>query len=898
MIGQTISHYRVLEKLGGGGMGVVWKAEDLTLKRMVALKFLSPELVKDEQALDRFMREARAAAALNHPNICAVYEVGEHEGAPFLCMELMEGQTLRERLEGHAAGLTQVLDWSYQVADALDAAHSQGIIHRDVKPANIFVTTRGLVKVLDFGLAKLAAPKKMATLTTVGGNAAAATDAHLTSPGSAVGTVAYMSPEQAAGEPLDPRSDLFSLGIVMYEMATGTLPFKGNTSAAIFGAILHTAPTPPLQLKPELPAELERIITKALEKERDVRYQSAAELRADLKRLRRDTESGRTAVVPAASSAAVAVRKRPWKMVAALAMAVVLLAVVGGFVAYRMRTGARALSDTVTLENMRLAPLTNSGKSRLAAISPDGRYVVHVYEDAGKQSLWLRQVATTSNVVIQPASESRYLGLSFSPDGNYIYCVVNEGGKKSYNTLEEIPVLGGTPRKLIDDVDSAVTFSPDGSQISFVRQNSATSDGDLYMANTDGGSLRSFAKLRLPDQFTGHPSWSPDGKEVAIGVRRYTGAYRTELMAFPVGGGAPRQLSSKAFFSVLQIAWLPDGTGLVVNGSDPATLTVTQLWVVALPGGETRRLTNDLNVYSYVSITGDGQRLLTVQRESESRIEVGPARDAQAARPFTTRPSRNDGSSDGGLLWTRDGRIVFTSEQGQAVELWISKPDGSEARSLTPGAHIALQPALTPDGKTMFYTGDKAGSINLWRINVDGGEPQRVTTGDFEIQPQVTPDGRWLLYSTFKGTKLVSMRMPVAGGPAEQIAQAEGGVGMLLVSPDGKWAAFGSLTGTPPRLQINIAPFNDGAPGKPVKTFDFQHNKFWWTPDSSALSYIEAKNGVWNIWVQPTDGSAARQATNFTSEEIFGFAWSPDGKQIAVSRGNTSSDVITVSRMK
>ncbi len=890
MIGQTISHYRVVDKLGGGGMGVVWKAEDLTLKRLVALKFLSPDLVTDSQALDRFMREARAAAALNHPNICSIYEVGEHEGAPFICMELMEGQTLRERLEGRAAGLTQLLDWSYQAADALDAAHAQGVIHRDIKPANIFVTTRGLVKVLDFGLAKLTAPRKLATLTTVGGESA--TNPHLTTAGIAVGTVAYMSPEQAAGEELDHRTDLFSLGIVMYEMATGTLPFKGNTSAAIFGAILHKAPVPPLQLKPDLPPEVERIISKALEKDRDLRSQSAAELRADLKRLRRDTESGRTATVSAATPMAAASRRKPWGLIIGIVVALGLAgAITAGLIAHRLQSASKAMSTTVSLQNMQLTPLTNTGKSHLAAISPDGRYVVHVHDDAGKQSLWLRQVATTSNVTIQPPSEATYAGLTFSPDGNFIYCVYNEG-RKAYNVLLQLPVLGGTPRKLIEDVDSAVTFSPDGSRFAFMRTTNNGGAGDLIVANADGSDPRTFATVKLPEQFVGNPSWSPDGKEVAIAVRHFTGPYRADIMAFPLAGGTPRSLSNKNFFNVNQVTYLPDGSGLVVAGSDPASLTGNQLWILALPGGDARRLTNDLNSYNGVTITADGTRLVTVQRESDARIQVGPVRDAEAAKPFATAASRNDGSSDRGLIWTPDGRLVFTSEQGPGVELWISKPDGTDAHSLTPGFKVAVQATVTPDSKTVFFAGGKGGAINIWRVNTDGGDVRQVTHGDFEFRPQVTPDGSGLLYASFQGPRLAIMKMPVQGGQTTEVPATDM-AGNYLLSPDGKLAAYGSIARNPIRGQINIV---SASGDKPLLTMDFPHSNYLWTSDSRALSYIHAENGVSNIWEQPIDGKPARQVTNFTSGQIFWFAWSPDGSQVAVSRGATHSDVILLSR--
>ena len=418
MIGQTILHYRIMSRLGSGGMGVVYEAQDLTLGRRVALKFLPPELSRDASALDRFLLEARAASALNHPNICTIYAVEKDADQSFIAMELLEGQSLDAKLNTGPLTLDRVLDVSIQLAEALDAAHAKGIVHRDIKPANIFVTQRGQVKVLDFGLAKLTRASSTQA-ETVGVTQDGIPTANLTSPGSTVGTVAYMSPEQARGEELDARTDLFSLGTVIYQMATGSLPFPGNTSAVMFNAILERDPVPAVQLNPQVTPRLQELINKLLEKDRDLRYQSAADLRGDLKRLKRDTESGRkitqpisspstSVAIPSASpsgqpssSSAVAAAVRQHKLgtgVAALIAAVLVAAAAYGVYALlnRMRP--------IPFENISITKVTETGKAALVAISPDGKYILNVVRDAGQESLWLRNLPTNSDTqVIPPA---------------------------------------------------------------------------------------------------------------------------------------------------------------------------------------------------------------------------------------------------------------------------------------------------------------------------------------------------------------------------------------------------------------------------------------------------------------------------------------------------------------
>jgi serine/threonine protein kinase len=916
MINQTISHYRITGQLGSGGMGVVYEAEDLSLGRRVALKFLPPQLVKDRNALERFLLEARTASALNHPNICTIHAVenapgenavknGEEQSInaqPFIVMELLEGQNLSQRLLSGPMQTAALLEAAIQLADALDAAHSKGIVHRDIKPANIFLTPRGQVKVLDFGLAKLTRPEMQ--IDTLGATQDNAPAAHLTTPGSTVGTVAYMSPEQACGEELDPRTDLFSLGAVLYQMATGKLPFDGATSAVIFNGILERDPTPVSQLNPSLPARLQEIIERLLEKDRDLRYQSAADLRGELKRLKRDVESGRrpsnSAPAPAASaetsaassgqamasvatstpSSSPAQVPAPASSARGIGRYVVsgIALLLAGGLAYSIFFRVKS----VPFQNFTLTKVTDTGNAAMVAISPDGKYILTMLQENGQSSLQLRNLPTNSVTQVEPPANVQYKGLRFSPDGNYLYFVRTDPGNDTLPFLYRAPLLGGAPEKLAADLDSNVTFSPDGAKLAYMRYgNPKPGEYQLIVKDLHSGEEKALLAGSEAD-VVNHPAWSPDGKVIAVYVIQPQGAL-TGIDAIDAQTGKRTPIvHSEAILN--KADWLPDGSGLLaLYRESSSNYRRAQLVRISYPGGALTPVTRDVSSYDDFSVAREAGIVAAVASEQHWNVQrvVGTGEPKTIAK----------GDQEFKFSWTADGRLLTDKDyrlRAIDVNTGVQTLFGAD-----PGVP-EFQPSSCPDGRQVFarYTPEDK-KISVWTMDAAGQNPRRVSNGSDDYFPLCSPDSRWIYFNDV--TSFTLKRLPMEGGTPTKIAEIDRGAA-FQISPDGASLLFITVSHDAAHKERLLEVAADS--GQLRREIPLQKEPYGfnisYTPDSKAIEYVVRDNGVDNIWRQPLDGGPGRLETNFQSERIYTFTWSPDGKTLFLDRGHTDSDVVLI----
>jgi len=934
---KKIGRYEIRSKLGEGGMGEVYLALDSQLDRPVALKILPAQIALDQQRLHRFLQESRAAAALSHPNIAHIYEIGEAEGAHFIAMEYVEGTPLDKKIGGRPLHIAQILDIAVQIADALDEAHAKGIVHRDIKSSNIMITPRGRVKVLDFGLAKLATPAGVTDRTS---DSELATRVK-TSPGVVMGTVNYMSPEQALGREVDQRSDIFSFGVVLYEMATGRLPFTGDTVTETIDRIAHSQPEAIARLNYDVPPEFEVIVKKALRKDREERYQTIHDALVDLKELRRELDisagierslpppsrsgqiateifdsspSARSGIVaptstvsvppahPTSSAEYIATGIRRNKTLFAL-LAVAVIVIGAGVVAlaafgvwkYVIKRPEDAKRLPGAPSTIKITRLTSNGKASEAAISPDGKWVVYAVKEGNRRSLHVRQIATTSDVQIVAPAEMRIGRQTFSADGNYVFYNAFDQSSQA-GALFQVPSLGGIPRKILSDLISPVTLSPDGKRIAVIRNNESVSGEDqLIVANADGSAEQKLAARRADKWFnSGGCGWSPDAKVIACPGGSYTGGFHTCVIMIDAVSGAQTELGQQSFSDMGRVSWLSDGSGLVVNASAKDS-QLNQLWLLPYPTGEPRRISSDLNDYSGTSLTADSKTLATIQNDWTANIWTASITEPASAKQITT--GKLEGTK--GLAFAPDGRIVYTVNTQGTNDIWIMNADGTNQRPLATDPSEDQLPNVTPDGRYVVFSSERAGFPSLWRMDLDGGNLKQLTFGQEDYMQNFSPDGRWILFDSWRSGRRTPWKVSIDGGEPTQVIDKFTSSPQL--SPDGKWIAAyfqDEQAGSPWRIMI--APFDGSGSIKvidPVAAADRMSIGVGvtWAPGGRSIWYVNTRDGTANLYSQSIDGGPPKQLTKFTDNDVGIFNFSRDGKTIAFTRGTVRSDVVLIS---
>jgi len=898
--GQKVGRYTILSTLGTGGMGQIYLAEDSQLNRKIALKLISPQFANDVRRVDRFEQEALAASALNHPNICVIYDLGTTErGRHFIAMEYIQGITLREKLARGPLTVRQALNIALQVADALSTTHGARIVHRDIKPENIMVRADGIVKVLDFGLAKLTK-----VFPQVEGVQDAPGTVH-SEMGMLIGTVKYMSPEQLRDIRVDERTDIWSLGVVLYEMLTGGTPFEGKTSNDAIAAILDFQPAP-LKFPRKIPSELQEILGRVLEKERDQRYQTVTKLATDLKLLRSRLlkRSDRALDLPSVSGDELQTWKikQPGLLTRLKSQALLTT----DFLLTEIRSHKKAALFTwVTgvLVGLLLIPtivsfinsprnsqpslpemtlLTNSGSAVCSAISRDGKWVVHAEELGGNQRLSLTNTASSTSVELVAAANVRYLGVTFTHDGNYIYFTRFENTRVN---LYRLAIPGGASLvKIKEGLDSPISLSPQDDRFAFVRLDKNTVVSSLILSAIDGSNEQVLATRQNNGSFSLNGlAWSPDGNFIVCPVNSWNKGYMAaKLVAYDIQTNSARLVGNQEWFSILKVAWQDDMSSLIISARARPSSPV-HLWRVNFPDGGVELITNDLSDYTDVSVSG--AHIVSVRKDATWQLSVSSLDNSSKATEIVAGFGLTYGVS-----WAPSGKILFSSVTQNTLSILGIDPDGSNQIQVTSnGDNFA--PVSSPDGKFIVFASNRNGTTNIWRMNADGSDSIQVTKGEFDFNPSISPDNRWVAYNNLVDSKASAWRVPLAGGDPVKIGER---CRMPVYSPDSQFIACYDDLGLGYR-NVAIFPAQGGEPLRHLDVpFQEEQQPIQWLANGRSLSYVKNVNGYSNIWSYNLETGTSNQLTNFTNYKIYAYAWSQDYKQIVLQRGISIANVIMI----
>lgn len=920
--GTKLGRYEIRQKIGMGGMGEVFLAHDSQLDRHVALKVLLPEFCCDVERVQRFKLEARAASALNHPNIITIHEIDETDSKLFIATEFVDGETLREKIEKGDLTFLDSIKIGEQVADALAVAHTAHIVHRDIKPENIMIRRDGYVKILDFGLAKPTHRQSVGaedkTIQMVN-----------TQPGMVMGSVRYMSPEQARGKETDERTDVWSLGVVLYEMLTGKNPFEGETISDSLAALIHIEP----DTLEDVPEELQWILRKALKKDAAERYQNIKDFALDLKDLRlqlernsdenkavnfikttslkkQDTSENQTLIHRTLSAEnRTETQKKGWYQTQVntgayprgwrfLSLGLITLAAILVFGAWWFRSDIFGNSRLV-FNSPQVSRLTENGKSHLPEISPDGKYIAFVNSDAGMNSLKVRQVATDSTVQIVPPTNLEFRMPTFSPDGSYVfYALIDEG----VGTVYQIPTLGGTAKKIIVDVDTKISFSPDGKQFIFARHNPNKGGDTVIIANRDGSNPQPF----ITNQETGYDMiaeavWSPDGENILLGAlkRRGDGLERINIVAVSVKDKKIQAVGEKAWIGAASLNWLKDNSGFVfIAKNEP--VESSQIWHLSFPKGEARQITNDISDYKSLSLANDDKTMVTTKVDSISSFWTF-APNTKELKQLTAESRNYAGFS--GIEPTASGKIYYTGRNGTEVNIWEADEDGKNEKQIASDNLINGTPAVSKDGKFLVFSSNRKGGFRIWRTDLVGKTTVQLTGeangGDF--RPQLSNDGQTVVFmrQTKDGGKSVLMKVSSSGGEVKPLLPEDDFSQMIpKISFDGKHIAYFSFKFDEQTLtlqnKLTICEFDGREIGKVEKEIQIGiGTNFAWSPDGKSLTFVNSE-GTPTLWNYPLDESKPKPLTDFNSGKIVDFSWSFDGKKLFIVRGITNSDLVLI----